>query len=223
MKSKPTVYLISSQLDARRAVYQATTSLDCRVETFGSAEQFLSRECSPSWIHARLPRPACLVVELDLPGMDGLELQSRLCQQHSCLPMIFTAAPRSVDSAVLATKRGALDFLEKPVQAQRLARTIQTAWTVDQQRRDEFDRNRETVRRMQALTLRERQVLERLLDHQPPKRIAALLGTSPHTVRNQRASILRKMGAQDNAELASMVLMTTCVGVADAEPHGPLL
>ena len=166
--------------------------------TFRSAADFLAEY--------RSDEPGCLILDLRMPGMSGLELQERLHQMGSLLPVIFVSGHGSVDSAVHAMRAGAVDFLQKPFDDQEVLDVIQrTLQRVAASRRSLEERGRMEERR-RRLTPREREVMTRVVQGQANKVIAIELGVSERTVEIHRSRVMQKMEADSLPHLVRMVL-----------------
>ncbi len=150
--------------------------------------------------------PGCLVLDVRMPGMSGLELQARLQARGSKLPIIFITAHGDVPMAVKAVKAGALDFIPKPFRDQELIDKIQRALEIDAQLRAQAADRDEMARRLDSLTPREREVLEGVLAGKANKVIAHDLGVSQRTIEIHRARVMEKMQAGSLAELVQMVM-----------------
>lgn len=164
-----------------------------RVRTFPSAEEFLGA-CGPQV-------PGCLVLDLRMPGMGGLELQRMLTGLGYTLPIIFLSAFGDVATTVRAIKGGAVDFLEKPVSMETLLERVRRSLEEDQRRRE---RNGEVLRLralVEGLTPREREVMDLAVQGMVNKAIASRLGISPRTVENHRARVMEKLRVGNIAEL----------------------
>ena len=159
-----------------------------------------------------------MVLDLCMPGMGGLELQRALAALPASLPVIMLSGHADVPTAVTAMREGAVHFLEKPVAPDLLIRAVRDALTRDEQRRSVQSERAEIQQRLARLTDRERDVLSLLVEAKSVKVIARCLGTSPNTVRNQRTSILQKMGADSVADLVRMMHL---VGEAGSGPPSP--
>lgn len=181
----------------RESLARLLDSVQIPVRTFGSAEAFLE-EYDPNWA-------GCLVVDIRMPGMSGLELQERLTAQRALLPVIIVTGHGDVPMAVAAVQRGALDFIEKPFRAQPLLERIQEAIRVDAQRRDKQRQRRRAADRLASLTPREQEVLEKLVIGKSVKEIAADLGLSHKTVQVHRAHIMEKSQVASLPELVRLV------------------
>lgn len=169
-----------------------------RIETFGSAAEFLAAY--------RPERPGCLVLDVGLPGMTGLELQRKLIRDKISLPVIFVTAHANVAMAVEAMQMGAINFLEKPAQEQILWDSIRKAIDLDAQNRRRQARRQHAEERLAKLTAGEREVLNLILEGKMNKEIAAELGLSTRTIEDRRAKLMKKMNAQCVAELVQLVM-----------------
>jgi len=189
----PTVYLIEDDADLRESLVALLGMNGYAPHGFTSAEEFLARGVNE--------RPACVVVDLRLPGMSGLELQKKLCDEQPHLPVIVMTGHGDVASARAALRTGALDFLEKPVQPQDLMDAVGAALESDTQALEQA-REREQVReRLGRLTPRELEVFQRITDGLHNREIAVELGISPRTVEVHRARLMDKLNARRIADL----------------------
>jgi len=194
----PRVFIVNHHEPAREALRQLCVSVGLAVETYSTAEAFLAV------VGGR--RPGCLVLELCLPGMSGLELQSELAARDIGLPVIVVTAYGDVRTAVDALKAGAFDYFEEPFSRQLLLDRIHQAieldramWQVDLQRA-------ELNRRLALLTPREREVLDPVVDGRTNKQIAALLGVREKTVECHRANLMRKLSVASVAQMIRLVI-----------------
>jgi FixJ family two-component response regulator len=194
--SEPTVFVVDDDPATRDSVQFLAESVRIPVESFASAEEFLA-SYEPS-------RPGCLLLDVRMPGMGGLELQERLKTEGIDLPIIMVSAYGDVPTVVRALRQGAFDFLEKPVHEQGLLEKIRAALARDVKQRAERHRQEEIVRRLAKLSSREREVLALIAEGESSKGIAALLGVSPNTIGNHRTSIMRKLGATSVGQLVRM-------------------
>ena len=170
------------------------------VQTFSSAQEFLER--------SERAVPGCIVMDLSMPGLNGLELQAALAEARDSRPVVFISGRGSVSSSVEAMKAGALDFLTKPLDEEKLIGAVQAALQKDrasQQRRAE---HASIIGRLATLTLRERQVLSRVVAGKLNKVIAAELGTAEKTIKVHRARMMRKMQVDSLAELVRAWTLT---------------
>jgi len=164
----------------------------------GSAEEFLAKY-DPE-------QPGCLVLDVRMPGMSGLELQDELNRRGAIIPVIFITGHGDVPMAVEAMQHGATDFLQKPFADQEFAERIQRALALDQRNRAALDQKDQIRARLAALTRRELQVLQLVTLGKPNKIIAAKLGVSQRTVEIHRAHLMEKMGATSLAHLVRMTM-----------------
>jgi FixJ family two-component response regulator len=192
-----TVFVVDDEAPVRRALRWLLEAVGFRVETFESAADFL---------HAyRAGRPGCLLLDLRLPGMDGLELQARLRAVDGLLPVIVVTGYADVPTAVRAMKGGAVEFVEKPVDDRILVEHIRAAAGRHRAALAER-RSADGLRaRLEALTPREREVLRLVVDGKSSRAIAELLGNRAKTVESHRAAILRKLDAANVADLVRIV------------------
>jgi FixJ family two-component response regulator len=192
----PTVYLVDDDPDVLTAIDRLLQSVGLRVVTFLSPQQFLEDYDRNA--------PACLVLDLALPGLSGLELQRTLEQEASTLPIIFLTGRGSIASSVQAMKHGAADFLTKPVDDTDLIAAIHGALARDQALRLGRSERERVAKRLSTLTERERQVLEQIVAGRLNKQIAADLGTSEKTIKFHRGNLMRKMGVRVVADLVKL-------------------
>lgn len=194
-----TVFVVdddSSVRDALRCMLEAALY---RVETFASAEEFLGGYDGA--------RRGCLLLDVRMPGMSGLELQKHLIARHEYLPIIMLTAHANVPMAVDSLTSGAVDFVEKPFDEADLLRRIEAAIARHVQINWSEAERAAICERLETLSDRERQVLDGLVAGKWVKLIASELGTSPNTVKNQRTRILEKMEAESVPDLVRMVMI----------------
>jgi FixJ family two-component response regulator len=165
-------------------------------KSFPSAREFLAQAPGPG--------PGCLVLDLRLPGLSGLDLQEELARAGIDLPIIFLTAHGSVPASVKAMKAGAVDFLEKPVENQTLLVAVHQALERDRQARRIQTRRQALQKRCATLTPRERQVFHMVAAGQLNKEIAFDLGTAERTIKVHRANLMRKLNCQSLAELVRL-------------------
>jgi RNA polymerase sigma factor (sigma-70 family) len=149
-------------------------------------------------------KPGCLVLDIRMPGLGGLELQEKLIEMGSALPIIFITGHGDVPMAVEAMQKGAVDFIQKPFRDQDLLDRIGEALKTDQERRSERQEHAEVQTRIDTLTKREREVLDLVVTGKPNKVIAYELGVSQRTVEIHRARVMEKMRARSLADLVRM-------------------
>src|SRR5262245_51974645 len=194
--SEPTVFVVDDDASVRQSTGRLVRSMGYAVRTYESARAFLD--------DAGVQGPGCLVLDVRLPGLDGLDLQAELSRIGRRIPIIFITGHGSVPLTVRAMKAGAFDFLTKPVRPRELEAAIRVAMERDRNAhaaRQEADALRE---RYQRLTPREREVLARVVAGQLNKQIAADLATSERTVKFHRAHVMEKMAAGSVAALVQM-------------------
>jgi FixJ family two-component response regulator len=204
------VFIIDDDLSMRRALTNLFQSVGLEVEAFGSASELLKN---------KLPEVAsCLVLDIRLPGLSGLDLQAELSKANIRIPIIFITGHGDIPMTVRAMKGGAIDFLTKPFRDQDLLDAVVSAIDKDRKRR-EADK---TVANLQALfetlSSREREVLAFVAAGMMNKQIAAELGLAEITVKIYRGHIMRKMQAKS---LAGLIRMTEALGIRPVRPSGP--
>ncbi len=198
MTRKPTVYVVDDDPAVRRSLEWLVRSQGYNVEVYASAQEFLDLY-DPA-------QPGCLVADVRMPGMSGLELQRELQARDVPLPVIIISAHGEIPMAVRAVKDGALDFIPKPLSRQHLLERIKEAVEKDQNARRERAKRTDASDRISLLTPRQRQVMELVVRGLPSKVIAADLGISQKTVAIHRAQIMTRTGAQSLAELVQLVI-----------------
>ena len=193
-RPEPIVFVVEDDRSLREAIKLLLETVDLRVETFRTAEQFLSSE--------RPEVPSCLVLDVRLPGVSGLELQRRLARGGVTIPTIFITGHGDVPMSVQAMKAGAVEFLTKPFRDQQLLDAVQQALDRDRVERVHRAEQMELRRQLDSLTSREREVMRLVLKGLLNKQIAGRLGTSEITVKVRRSRMMEKMQAQSLVELA---------------------
>jgi two-component system, LuxR family, response regulator FixJ len=199
MKEKPaTIFVVDDDDAVRTSLRLLLKSVGLPVETFGAAQEFLDAFDAE--------RAGCLVLDIRMPGMSGLELQQRLNDMHAIIPIVFITGHGDVPMAVEAMQHGAVDFIQKPFRDQDLIDRINQALEKDRDNRAGL-RERDAIRhRMQQLTPREREVLDLVTKGKANKVIAGDLNVSQRTVEIHRARVMEKMGASSLAHLVRMVI-----------------
>jgi two-component system response regulator FixJ len=197
MLPEPTVFVVDDDEALRRSMRRFMESVGLAVETFPSAEAFLA-----GYDRAR---PGCLVLDIRMPGMDGLALQEKLSKEGVGIPVIIVSGHADVEKAVRAMKTGAVDFMRKPYKAKVLLDRIRQALELDVRTRRTERERAAVAARVALLTPREREVMGFLAAGQPPKQIAFGLGLSRKTVDVHRGHIMTKMQAESLVELARLV------------------
>jgi two-component system, LuxR family, response regulator FixJ len=192
------VFVVDDDDPVRDAIGMLLETVDIPYQTFASAQAFLEAydpDC-----------PGCLVLDIRMPGVSGLELQQMLIEMDAHIPIIFITGHGDVPMAVEAMKRGAVDFIRKPFRDQELLDRIQEALQLESGQRAEFEAIEGLRARLGALTPREREVFERVAGGQANKVVAIELGISERTVEIHRSQVMHKTGARSLADLVRMKL-----------------
>lgn len=192
----PIVFVVDDDPSVRRAIKVLLESVGLAVELFGSAKEFL--------LGRPADRPSCLVLDIRLPGVSGLDFQRQLAEAKINIPIIFISAHGDVPMTVRAMKAGAIEFLTKPFRDQDLLDAVQVALERDRARRQR-EADIATLReRFESLTPREREVLPWVVSGLLSKQIADAIGTSEASVKVHRSQLMRKMAADSVADLVRM-------------------
>jgi FixJ family two-component response regulator len=205
---EPIVYVIDDDASLREALGSLFRSVGLRVQVFASATELLQNQ---------LPAvPSCLVLDIRLPGLSGLDLQATLANADIRIPIIFMTGHGDIPMSVRAMKAGAVDFLTKPFRDQDMLDAVTMALERDRQRRSD-ERGVTDLRALfEALTPREREVMAFVTDGLMNKQIAGEIGISEITVKIHRGNVMKKMGARSLAELVRMADM---LGIRRAKPQ----
>jgi len=190
---KPTIYVVDDDPSVRDSTELMLKSVGFNVKTFGSAQDFLKANLREDL--------GCLVLDVRMPGMSGLELQEKLVSAKTPLPVIFITGHGTVPMSVRAMKAGAIDFLQKPFEEQDLLDAINRALARQREKKSKRDQAEELQRRLKALTPREYEVFSLLATGMANKEIAYELGASERTIKAHRARIMEKMNAGSLADL----------------------
>jgi FixJ family two-component response regulator len=207
----PVVFVVDDDPSMRRAIKRLVESVGLRVELFGSAQEFLRSE--------RPDVASCLVLDIRLPGMSGLDFQHELAKAGIHLAIVFITGHGDIPMTVRAMKAGAVEFLTKPFRDQDLLDAIQQGLERDRIRWAQEAELGTLRARFESLTPREREVLPWVVSGLLNKQIADAIGASEATIKVHRSQLMRKMGAQSVAEL---VRMTEKMGIASPQTAKPL-
>jgi len=196
--AKSTVFVVDDDQAMRNSLKWLIESVGVAVESFASADDFLANY-EPG-------RPGCIVLDVRMPGMSGLDLQEHLVRQNIRIPTVIITGHGDVPMAVRAMKAGAVDFIEKPFNDEALLDAIRRALATEERQRSAQFEHREIQARIEHLTPREREVMNRVTDGSSNKEIANSLGVSAKTIEAHRARVMEKMQARSLAELVRMAL-----------------
>ena len=199
---QPIVFVVDDDAPTRQALARLFYSVQLRVEVFASAQEFL---------HSKRPDvPSCLVLDVRLPGLSGLDFQTELTNADIRIPIVFITGHGDIPMSVRAMKAGAVDFLLKPFRDQDLLDAVASAIQRDQARRDDEKMTSDVRMRFSALTPREREIMALVASGLLSKQIAAQIDVSEITVKVHRSHLMKKMGARSVADL---VRMATVLGM----------
>ena len=209
--SKAVIAVVDDDDSVRQGLERLIRSLGWHAETFASAQEFMARR----WADP----PSCLVLDLQLPGLSGLDLQKQMAEIGLNTPIVFLTGHGNIPSSVQAMKAGAIEFLTKPFDEQDLLRAIQEAIERDRHTREEHAETRDLRRRYALLTAREQEVMVQVISGRLNKQIAAEMSITEDTVKFHRGHIMRKMEADS---LADLVRMADGLGIRSLQrPAGP--
>jgi FixJ family two-component response regulator len=192
----PTVFIIDDDRGMRQAIHDLVESVGLRAESFATGEEFLGTR--------RTGRPSCLVLDVRLPQMSGLDFQRRLAETGMLIPIIFVTAHGDIPMSVRALKSGAVEFLTKPFRDQDLLDAIQQALGRDRIAQEQQAEIHDLQERYRGLTTREQEVMTLVISGMLNKQIASEIGTSEATVKIHRGNVMRKMQAASVVDLVRM-------------------
>ncbi len=193
---KIVIAIVDDDRSVREGLSSLIRSAGLQVETFASAQEFLSR--------SRADAPSCLVLDLQMPGLSGLDLQKRMAKAGMDIPIVFLTGHGNIPASVQAMKAGAVEFLTKPFDDQELLRAIEEAVERDRRIRQQHADMRELEDRYDSLTAREQEVMQQVISGLLNKQIAAELNITEFTVKIHRGHVMRKMQADSLADLVRM-------------------
>ncbi len=195
-ESDAVVAVVDDDPSVREGLSSLIRSAGLQVETFASAQEFLAR--------AGAEAPSCLVLDLQLPGLSGLDLQKRMAEVGLEIPIVFLTGHGNIPASVQAMKAGAVEFLTKPFDEQDLLQAIQEAIERDRRTRQQHAEMRELQNRYESLTAREQEVMQQVVSGLLNKQVAAELNITEYTVKIHRGRVMRKMHAESLADLVRM-------------------
>ena len=190
------IAIVDDDLSVRRSLQRLIRSAGWNAESFASAQEFLARPGPGT--------PSCLVLDLRLPGLSGLDLQKRMAEIGLEIPIVFLTGHGDIPASVQAMKAGAVEFLTKPFDEEDLFQAIKEAIERDQRTRQQRAKKRELKNRYASLTSREQEIMEQVISGKLNKQIAAELSITEFTVKFHRGHIMRKMQADSLADLVRM-------------------
>jgi two-component system response regulator FixJ len=203
----PVVFVVDDDDLMRAALRRLLAHAGLAVEAYASGADFLAQ--------AKLDRPGCILLDVSMPGMSGLEVQNRLNQLRLALPVVFLTGSSHIPIAVAAMREGAVDFIEKPFDNDDVVDRIRKAIARDGHRRSDEENKQAVLDRLNTLTPKECSVMELVVNGKTSKEIARVLGSSPRTVEIHRVHLMEKMSAPT---LAALVRMRLMVGESSSHP-----
>jgi FixJ family two-component response regulator len=207
VKATPVVYVVDDDDSVRKALSSLVRSVGLRVETFASTSEFVAAK--------RTGGPSCLILDVRLPGVSGLDFQTELAKADTLIPIIFITGHGDIPMSVKAMKAGAVEFLTKPFRDQDLLDAIQVALERSRSSQESQKAVSELKARFETLTPREQEVMAKVTGGLLNKQVAAEIGVSEITVKVHRGNVTRKMGAKSFAEL---VRMADALGIRRPRP-----
>ena len=190
------IAIVDDDPSAREGLESLVRAAGWRAQTFASAQEFLA--------HPRAEAPSCLILDLQLPGLSGLDLQKRMAEAELEIPIVFLTGHGNIPASVQAMKAGAVEFLTKPFDEQDLLRAIHEAIARDRRNRQQHAEISELRGRYESLTAREQEVMQQVVSGLLNKQVAAELEISEFTVKVHRGQVMRKMRADSLADLVRM-------------------
>ncbi len=206
-RGEPLVAIVDDDLSAREGLQSLIESAGWRAEMFPSAQGFLARPGAEA--------PSCVILDLEMPGLNGLELQKRMAEVGLEIPVVFLTGHGTIPASVKAMKAGAVEFLTKPFDDEELLGAVQEAIERDRSTRQRHAELRELRGRYESLTVREQQVMQQVVSGLLNKQVAAELNITEFTVKIHRGHVMRKMRADS---LADLVRMAETMGIRSPKP-----
>jgi RNA polymerase sigma factor (sigma-70 family) len=197
MTGAPVVFVVDDDASVRSSLKFLLSTVGLQTETFDSADSFLHKK--------RSDVPSCLVLDVRLPGLSGLDFQRELAARNICIPIVFLTGHGDIPMSVRAMKAGAVEFLTKPFRDQDLLDAVRVALDRDSARREQEQEMADLRTRFDSLTSREQEVVSKVVAGMLNKQIAAELGTAESTVKVQRSRAMEKMQAGSLADLINMI------------------
>jgi FixJ family two-component response regulator len=213
MSSEAIVHVVDDDASWRTSVQRLLTAAGYRVALYASAEQFLESAVPDG--------PSCVLLDMRMPGLTGLQLQQALAELRRQVSVVFVSGHGDIPTTVLAMKGGAEDFLAKPVDTEVLLRAVEQALARDRDDRGKREQLEALRERVDSLTLAERKVFNLVVRGKLNKQIAAELGTAERTVKWHRHNLMQRLQLQSLAELVSLAERLGLVGADDRPPGGP--